>query len=346
LVAVRAETAYALKTRRNSMTKTDISKPLITVVGAASKQGRSVADALLDSGRYRVRALTRRRDSQPAQALAQKGAEVVVAPLELGRQAELTEALKGSAGAFLMTPPIVKVPPAELELTLGQELANAAVAAGVEHVVFSGLENVEARTGGTKWAPHFTDKAKVEAYIRSLPIRSSFVYPAFFYTNILEYYVPLRGADGLTFAIYLPPHVPMPFCDPLTATGPAVREMFDHPTQYAGQSLPVIGEILSAQDMVNTFVRVTGQRAHYASAYGRADLLRHFPSFGADEHLVRELVGMVEYAVENCYYAPERDLTWSRKIDPHALTWEQFLNRSKWQGELKTFGAAPELVPA
>ena len=79
-----------------------------------------------------------------------------------------------------MTPPIVRVPPEELELTLGMELANAAVTAGVEHVVFSGLENVEARTGGTKWAPHFTDKAKVEDYIRSLPVRSSFVYLAFY----------------------------------------------------------------------------------------------------------------------------------------------------------------------
>jgi uncharacterized protein YbjT (DUF2867 family) len=325
------------------MIQENTDKPLITVVGAASKQGRSVAHALLDSGRYRVRALTRRRDSQLAQVLAQRGAEVVVTPLQPGMQAELTAAMRGSAGAFLMTPPIVKVPPADLEFTLGQELANAAVAAGVEHVVFSGLENVEARTGGTKWAPHFTDKARVEAYIRSLPIRSSFVYLAFFYTNFLEYYVPQRGADGLTFAIYLPPHVPMPFVDPLTATGRAVREMFDHPTQYAGQSLPVIGEILSAQDMVDTFVRVTGQRARYASAYAREDLLRYFPTFRANEHFVRETVGMVEYAVEYGYYAPERDLTWSRKIDLHALTWEQFLERSKWQGEPLTFGAAPDL---
>ena len=197
------------------------------VVGAASKQGRSVAHALLDSGRYRVRALTRRRDSEPAQVLAQRGAEVVVVPLQPSMQAELTAAMRGSAGAFLMTPPIVKMPPADDEFTLGQELANAAVAAGVEHMVFSGLENVEARTGGTKWAPHFTDKARVEAYIRSLPIRSSFVYLAFFYTNIMEYYVPQRGADGLTLAIYLPPNVRMLFVDPLTATGPAVREMFD-----------------------------------------------------------------------------------------------------------------------
>src|SRR5258707_77110 len=337
------KTVCTFRTRRNSMA--DTSKPLITVVGASSKQGRSVANSLLDSGRYRVRALTRRLDSQPAQALAKKGAEVVVAPLELGRQAELTEALKGSAGAFLMTPPIVKVPPAELELTLGQELANAAVAAGVEHVVFSGLENVEARTGGTKWAPHFTDKAKVEDYIRSLPVRSSFVYLAFYYTNFLEYYVPRRGEDGITFAIYLPPHIPMPFCDPLTAAGPAVRDIFDNPTPYTGKTLAVIGEFISAQDMVDTFVRVTGQRARYASAYSREDLLRHFPSFAADEHLVRELVGMVEYAVEYGYYAPERDLTWSRKIDPQALTWGQFLKRRNWQGELQTFGAAPELVP-
>ncbi len=321
------------------MIQADTSKPLITVVGASSKQGRSVAEALLDSGRYRVRALTRRRDSQPAQILAQKGAEVVVAPLELGMEAELTAAMSGSYGAFLMTPPIVKVPPEELELTLGMELADAAVAAGVEHVVFSGLENVEARTGGTKWAPHFTDKAKVEDYIRSLPVRSSFVYLAFYYTNFLEYYVPQRGADGITFAIYLPPHIPMPFCDPLTAAGPAVREIFDHPTQYTGKTLPVIGEFLSAQEMVDTFVRVTGQRAQYASAYSREDLLRHFPNFAADEHLVRELVGMVEYAVEYGYYAPGRDLTWSRKIDPHALTWEQFVKRSNWQGNLLSYGA-------
>ena len=185
------------------MIQADTSKPLITVVGASSKQGRSVAEALLDSGRYRVRALTRRRDSKPAQILAQKGAEVVVAPLEPGKQAELTAAMKGSAGAFLMTPPIVKVPPAELEFTLGKELADAAVAAGVGHVVFSGLENVEARTGDTKWAPHFTDKAKVADYVRSLPIRSSFVYLAFFYTNFLEYYVPQRW-QGRHHVCHLP----------------------------------------------------------------------------------------------------------------------------------------------
>src|SRR5690606_21800070 len=228
----------------------------------------------------------------------------------------------GSHGAFLMTPPIVKEPPADTEYMLGVQLADAARAAGVEHVVWSGLENVEARTGGAKWVPHFTDKARVENHIRSLPLRSSFVYLAFFYSNFLEYYVPRRAPDGsLTFAIYLPPDVPMPFVDPLTATGPAVLEVLDNPEKYSGKTLPVIGEILTAQQMVDTFVRVSGQKAHYASAYTRDELLQHFPAFGADEFLVRELVGMVEYAVEYGYYAPHRDVEWSRKIDPDALTW-------------------------
>jgi hypothetical protein len=35
------------------------SKPFIAIVGAVSKQGRSVACKLRQSGRYRVRALTR-----------------------------------------------------------------------------------------------------------------------------------------------------------------------------------------------------------------------------------------------------------------------------------------------
>ena len=58
---------------KNNMIQANTHKPLITVVGAASKQGRSVAHALLDSGSYRVRALTRHRDSQTAQDLAQRG---------------------------------------------------------------------------------------------------------------------------------------------------------------------------------------------------------------------------------------------------------------------------------
>ena len=134
----------------------------------------------------------------------------------------------------------------------------------------------------------------------------------------------------------------MPFCDPLTAPGPVVREIFDNPKRYSGAVLPVVGDLITPREMVETFARVTGQRARYASAYTREELLHHFPAFAASEPFIRECVGMVEYSVEYGYYAPGRDLTWSRKIDPHALTWEQFLKHSKWQGDLLSYGPAPE----
>ena len=312
------------------------SKPLITIVGALSKQGRSAAHTLLQSGRYRVRALTRRVDAPEAQSLARQGAELVTVPLEVGHKIGLVDAFRGSQGVFLMTPPIA--PPATHETDLGKQQADAALEAGVQHIVFSGLENVEKITGGKKWAPHFTDKAKVEEYIRTLPVASSFVYLAFFYTNLLEYYTPRMDGDTLVFPIYLPENFRAPFVDPLTATGPAVLEVFSNPDKYAGKSLPVIGDIISPSEMVETFRRVTGKKAAYRSAFTREDLLYHFPAFGANELLVRELLGMAEYAVEYGYYRKDRDLLWSRQVNPSSVSWEQFLCTTEWQGQAQSFG--------
>jgi uncharacterized protein YbjT (DUF2867 family) len=312
------------------------SKPLITVVGALSKQGRSAAHSLLQSGRYRVRALTRRVDSPEAQNLARQGAELVNVQLEVGHTKDLINAFEGSQGAFLMTPMIV--PPATHETELGKQQADAAVEAGVRHIVFSSLENVDKITGGKKFAPHFTDKARVEEYIRTLPVVSTFVYLALFYTNHLEYYQPRMDGDTMVFPIYLPKDFRAPFVDPLTATGPAVLEIFDSRDKYASQCLPVIGDIISPGEMVETFSRVTGKKAVYSSAYTREELLHHFPAFGANEGAVSENLGMVEYAVEYGYFRKDRDLSWSRQINPETLTWEQFLRSTGWQGQGKSFG--------
>jgi uncharacterized protein YbjT (DUF2867 family) len=312
-------------------------KPLITIVGALSKQGRGAAQALLRSGRYRVRALTRRPDSPEAQSLARQGAELMSVPLELGHKQDLVNAFRGSHGAFLMTP--VVIPPETHEAQVGKEQADAAVEAGVRHIVFSSLENVDRITGGTKFAPHFTDKAEVEEYIRTLPVRSSFILPAFFYTNLIEFYPPRMEGDTLVFPIYLPEDFRAPFVDPLSATGPAIMEIFSNPEKYAGQSLPVLGDIISPREMVETFARVTGKKAAYASAFTREGLLHYFPQFGANEGFVRELLGMVEYAAEYGYFRKDRDLLWSRQVNPHTLTWEQFLRTTGWDGQKQSFAA-------
>jgi len=306
-------------------------KPLITIVGVLGKQGRSAALTLLKSGLYRVRGITRRLDSPEALALIDMGAELVSIPLTLGYKDAFAHAFKGSYGAFIMTPSIS--PPQTHEMELGKQLADAALQAGVQHIIFSSLENVDRITAGKKFAPHFTKKARIEEYIRKLPVKSSFIYMAFFYTNLMEFYTPYRAGDTLVFPIYLPQHFRAPFVDPLTATGPAVLEIFSKPAYYAGKSLPVIGDIISPQEMVDTFVRVTGLKAKYSPAYTREAMLQHFPQFGSNKLLVDEILGMAEYAVEYGYFGPESDVLWSRQTDQHSLSWEQFLISSGWKGE-------------
>jgi len=249
----------------------------------------------------------------------------------------LAQAFEGSAGAFLMTPP--SMPGRDDERMLGLQLANAAATAGVGHIVFSTLENVEQRSGGTKYAPHFTDKAKVADHIRSLGVPHTFVMLAFFYTNLLEYYVPRMDGDTLLMPIYLPEDFRAPFVDPLTATGPAVLEILSNPAHYQGRTMPVVGEMISPREMVEAFQRVTGVKAEYRNAYTRGGLLQYFPQFAENQLLVEELLGMVSHAVEHGYFDASLDLDWSRKVNPDMLDWEGFLRRTGWRGQQMSFGA-------
>ncbi len=311
-------------------------KPLIVVAGATSKQGRSVTASLLDSSKFRVRALTRNADSAQAQSLARMGAEVCTVPLELGHRSELVRAFESADGAFLMTPPVA--PPSTDEFLLGCELADAAVEAGVQHVVFSALENVEERSSGAKWAPHFTDKALVAEHIKNLPVAHTVVMLAFFYTNALEYYAPQIDGDTVLMPFYLPADFRAPFVDPITATGPPVVEVFSHPEKYTGATLPIVGETISPQEMVEAFSRATGLKAEYRDAFSREGLLTYVPDLGANPLLVDEILGMAEYVVEFGYFRDDRDLQWSRRVDPEALNWEQFVRGMSWRGEQVTFG--------
>ncbi|QXV63835.1 NmrA family NAD(P)-binding protein [Mucilaginibacter sp. 21P] len=89
---------------------------------------------------------------------------------------------------------------------------------------------------------------------------------AFFCINLMEFYTPKMDRDRLVVPTYLPEDFRASFVDPLTATGPAVLQILSDPKLYAGQSLPVTGDIISPKEMVETFNRVTRNKAEYRSA--------------------------------------------------------------------------------
>ncbi|NUR99676.1 MAG: NmrA family NAD(P)-binding protein, partial [Kribbellaceae bacterium] len=142
-----------------------MSTKLIAVVGATGAQGGSVVRAILadKSGEYAVRALTRNPDSAKAQELAAAGAEVVAADLE--DEASVRAAFEGAYGAFVVTNYWAPLSPeqeaartrAEMELEQAETAARAARDAGVQHLVWSTLEDTRPFFAGRDDVPSLDD---------------------------------------------------------------------------------------------------------------------------------------------------------------------------------------------
>ena len=130
-------------------------KKLIAVVGATGQQGGAVVRALQANGQFKVRALTRDPAKHP-----RLGDEVVAA--DLNRPETLKAAFAGAHGVFLVTN-AWEARRDESKQALAA--VNAAKDAGVQHLIWSTLPNVETIGGGKIAVPHFTDKAKVERIV-------------------------------------------------------------------------------------------------------------------------------------------------------------------------------------
>uniref|UniRef100_UPI00389B2FCB NmrA family NAD(P)-binding protein n=1 Tax=Sphingopyxis fribergensis TaxID=1515612 RepID=UPI00389B2FCB len=123
-----------------------------------------------------------------------------------------------------------------------------------------------------------------------MPIRHSFVSLAFFYTNLLEYYVPQMEGDTLLMPIYLPEDFRAPFVDPTTATGPAVLSVLSNPETFEGKTLPIVGDIIDGAPRrgwtaKEGFLVPRGMAAQPAGEESLTRLLRHRrsrlqPTFG------------------------------------------------------------------
>src|SRR6185312_5885151 len=131
--------------------------------------------ALQTGGQFNVRALTR----HPARhrALAE---EVVEADLD--RPETLHDAFEGAHGAFLVTN---SWEPGADESKQATAAIRAAKNAGVKHLIWSTLPNVEAIGGGKFNVPHFTGKAKIDRVVTDGGFEHyTFVIAPFYYQNL------------------------------------------------------------------------------------------------------------------------------------------------------------------
>ncbi|WP_250626838.1 NmrA/HSCARG family protein [Pinirhizobacter soli] len=220
-------------------------KKLIAVVGATGQQGGAVVRALQASGQFKVRALTRNPDKHPT-----LGDEVALA--DFNRPETLEAAFAGAHGVFLVT----NAWEADAnELKQATAAINAAKGAGVEHVIWSTLPNVEAISHGKINVPHFTDKAKVERLVSDAGFAyRTFVVAPFYYQNLLGAMAPQKQADGTAgWALPLDPERRVIHMGDINELGRIVAGAFAQPELAGnGEHLPLVGDFLSFNEVVAT----------------------------------------------------------------------------------------------
>ncbi len=221
---------------------------LIAVFGATGQQGGAVVRALQAKGQFKVRALTRNPAKHP-----KLGDEVVLA--DFNRPETLEAAFAGAHGVFLVTN---SWEAGADEPKQALAAVQAAKDAGVHHLIWSTLPNVETISRGKINVPHFTDKAKVEQIVSEAGFAyHTFVIAPFYYQNLLGAMAPQKQADGTAgWALPLDPGRRVIHMGDITELGRIVVGAFAHP-ELAGHGghLPLVGDFLSFNEIVATLNR-------------------------------------------------------------------------------------------
>lgn len=231
----------------------------VLVAGATGKQGGATARRLLAQGRP-VRALVRDPAAPAARALAEAGAEL--AHGDFDDPAALKRAFDGIGAAFGI--PVLAFGPSgfdqDSDLRRGQAFVDAAVAAGVEQVVFSTIATSWGRSVPT---PGSGAKLQIEQYLLERIAQATVLRPVRFMTNYLS--PGFHGIDGITDGVHrhlFPPHEPMQIIA-LEDIAEFAALAFAQPHRFAGRTLELAGDQPTPVEAAAAITRATGIPVRY-----------------------------------------------------------------------------------
>jgi uncharacterized protein YbjT (DUF2867 family) len=205
---------------------------IVLVTGATGHQGGAVARELL-ARRYRVRAMTRKPDSERARELADLKAEIVQGDFD--DTASLTKAVEGVWGVFSVQNSWEAGPPGEIEQ--GARFARLCRNAGVSHFVYSSVGSADRRTG----IPHFDSKWEIEETVRKLEFPShTVIRPVFFMENFLASWLR-DGLEEGKLALPLDPATPLQMIA-VEDIGQFVAWAFENHRKLNGHAIDIAGD--------------------------------------------------------------------------------------------------------
>lgn len=302
---------------------------IIAVVGATGAQGGGLVRAMLadSAGGFVPRAVTRKPASDAAKALAAQGVEVVAGDAD--DPATLEAAFAGAYGAFCVTNFWEHGDPAR-ELRQASALAHATRRAGVQHVVWSTLEDTRREVPlddprlptlhGHYKVPHFDAKGEADAVFAAHAAPTSYLLAAFYWDNLLHFGMgPRQQEDGsLVFALPLGGQkLPGIAAGDI---GAAALGVFRRGPAAAGQRFGIAGEVLSGDEMAARLGAVLGRPVSFQDI--PFDVYRGLGFPGADD-----LGNMFEYQqLLGDRFLSARDPKLTRELNPATLDFAGWLH--------------------
>jgi uncharacterized protein YbjT (DUF2867 family) len=282
---------------------------VIAVTGATGQQGGAVARKLLADG-WKVRALTRDTDKPAAQELASLGAEILTGDME--DRAELEAAFKTAYGVFSVQNFWLPNVGFEGEIRQGKNVADAAKAAGVQHLVYSSVGAAH-RGMGQK---HFESKWIIEQYIHSLEISYTILRPAFFMENYN--WSRAQILNGTFTGMGLRPDKGLQSIA-VEDIAVFVALAFENPKDYVGKTIELAGDELTEAQIAAKFTKVIGRPVNLTAPTGDG---------GARRRSDEEMEAMFNFFNGEGYGA---DIPALRKLHPGLFTLEQYLRKNGWE---------------
>jgi uncharacterized protein YbjT (DUF2867 family) len=289
---------------------------VILVSGATGQQGGVTARNLLERG-FAVRALTRDTEKAAARELADLGAEVVSGDLE--DRASIERVLDGVYGLFSVQQ--FMETGVEGEVRQGALLADAARAAGVEHLVYSSVGSAHRETG----IPHFESKWEVEEHVRASGVPYTVLRPVFFMQNWEFMREPILGG---TFPQPLDPDKPLQMID-ADDIGVFAATAFEDPETWIGREVDIAGDELTMLEIAGTFSRVIGRNVDYFQV----------PWEGFEGQMGEEYTIMYRWFNDHGYDA---NIAALRDEYPGMSSFEQYLRGHDWENAEVPSGARAE----
>ena len=309
-------------------------RKIIAVVGATGAQGGGMVRAIQadKSGSFAARAITRNPNAEKAQALRSAGVEVVGADID--KPETLDKAFAGAYGAFCVTN-FWEHFSAEREVTQARNMAQAAKTAGLQHVIWSTLEDTRKwvpleddrmpTLQGKYKVPHFDGKGEADHFFRDLGVPTTFLLTAFYWENLIYFGAgPQRGPDG-TLAITFPMDEKKLPSIGVEDIGKAAYGIFKRGREFINKTVGIAGEHLSGGEMAGALTRALGQEVRYNNV--PPEVYRSFGFPAADD-----LGNMFQFKRDfNEYFRGARDLGFTRTLNPELQTFEQWLAKHKDQ---------------